>query len=356
MSTPSLDIAESLQAAVRRAYATATPVCIVGGDSKSFLGRKLSASPLHLKTHSGVLTHEPTELVVTARSGTRVKDLNTLLASQGQMLPFDPPSYTPSSTIGGVVASGLSGPRRPYTGAVRDFILGARLINGRGDRLRFGGEVMKNVAGYDLSRLMAGAYGTLGVLLDISFKVLPLPEVELTLKRSETAAQAIDNFNHLARKSIPLSAAAWMEGVSYLRLSGSEIAVHTAIERLAWGEIDGNGDTFWAALRDHSHPFFSSNEPLWRLSVPSEAPLEIFGGEIAIDWGGAQRWLKTSMDADTVWHHALTLGGHAMKFHHENRSVVFQPLPSALLALHQRIKNAFDPARILNPGRMYETV
>ena len=313
MPTPSVDITESLQAAVRRAYETKTPVRIVGGNSKPFLGREVSASPLHLSTHTGVLTHEPTELVVTVRSGTRVKDLGGLLASQGQMLPFDPSSYAPSSTIGGVVASGLSGPRRPYTGAVRDFILGARLINGRGNRLRFGGEVMKNVAGYDLSRLMAGAYGTLGVLLDISFKVLPLPEVEFTLKRNETATQAIEHFNRLARKSIPLSAAAWAEGVSYLRLSGSEIAVHAAIEQLAWGEVDGNGDTFWATLRDLTHPFFSSNEPLWRFSVPPDTPLETFGGEMIIDWGGGSTLAQNSRGCRSP----LALRSHRRRSCHE---------------------------------------
>lgn len=360
----SSDISEQLRDRVRAAYERKEPLRVVAGDSKAFLGNRVDGDLLDLSDHRGIVSHEPTELVVTVRAGTPVKDLMATLEAAGQMLPFEPPMHTDGATIGGVTACGLSGPRRPHVGAVRDFILGTRILNGRSDLLRFGGEVMKNVAGYDVSRLMAGAHGTLGVLLDISFKVLPRPELEVTLTREANCAEALREFNALATQPVPVSGAAWVSGRTYLRLSGTELGVRAASKLLGW-EVDGNGEAFWAKLRDQKLPFFTDESALWRLSLPPDAPLDgsLEGHGIdssqmhtLLDWGGAQRWVKTDQDAPAVWQAAKAAGGHATCYRGAAHDGVFQPLPGPLLAVHRRIKDAFDPAGILNPGRMYQEI
>lgn len=275
------------------------------------------------------------------------------------MLAFEPPHFNTSATMGGCVAAGLSGPRRAYTGAVRDYVLGTKLLDGQGNILSFGGRVMKNVAGYDVSRLMTGAMGTLGVLLEISLKVLPRPATERTLCFQASTPEAMAIMRRCTAEPLPVSATCFHESQLYLRLSGAESAVQTAHARLRGDEI-GDGDHFWKSIRNHTHPFFregkSSGKSLWRLSIKSTTPPLSLPGKQLIEWGGALRWLVTDEDADTalIRTHAANAGGHATLFH-GNKTVVpvFHPLSPALLKIHQRLKQQFDPAGILNPKRLY---
>lgn len=342
----SAEIAETIRAAARD-----TPLQIVGAGTKSFYGRATRGQPLCVAPHRGILTHEPTELVITARAGTPLREIEAALADSNQMLGFEPPYFGEAATLGGTIACGFSGPRRPYTGAARDFVLGARIANGKGEILSFGGQVMKNVAGYDISRLMVGALGTLGVLLDISLKVLPRPESEITLVFNASAAEAIERMNAWAAIPLPLSAMCHWKDTLYVRLSGSEEAVRGARPQLG-GDEDPNGASFWRALREHELDFFADDTPLWRLSVPpASAPLALPGSWV-LDWGGAQRWLKTGARPTDVWEAAARVGGHATLFRGGDRAgEVFHPLARPLAQLHSRLKRALDPAAVLNPGR-----
>lgn len=347
------DISQELRAQVQAAVEHNTPLRIVGGDSKAFFGRAVEGELLHTSGHRGVVHYEPTELVLTARSGTPLSEIENLLAEHDQMLPFEPPAFGESATIGGTIACGLSGPRRPYTGAARDFVLGATILTGDGQILRFGGEVMKNVAGYDVSRLMCGALGTLGVLLDISLKVLPKPVHEKSLRLEMSAAESIEAMNRWAAQPLPLSAACHDGSSVYLRLSGSAEAVRAARRRFD-GESLAQADAFWVQLREHSLSFFDSENPLWRLSLPATAPPLELPGKWLLDWGGAQRWLKTPANEATVRDAAANAGGHATLFRGGDRyGDVFQKLSGPVAKLHQALKLRFDPPGILNPGRMY---
>lgn len=345
------DLSRELAGQIRRAFENREALAIRGGGSKHFLMDSVRGETLELGGHSGIIDYQPEELVLTARAGTPLADIEAALAERHQMLPFEPPHFGPDATLGGAVAVGLSGPRRPYAGAVRDFILGARIVNGRGQAMKFGGQVMKNVAGYDVSRLMAGAMGTLGVMLELSLKVLPRPAAEITLAREMVQAEAIPAMNALAGKPLPLSGACWTEGCLYLRLSGAEHAVAQARSTLDGDEIR-KSDEFWYGLREHLLPFFSSDAPLWRLSVPPASPPLDIPGQYLIDWGGAQRWLKTQSDAHFIRGQAQMEGGHAIRFH-GGTGERLNPLPEQLLSLHRRLKTAFDPANILNPGLLY---
>ncbi len=347
------DISQTLQSQLERAVATNTPLCVVGGDSKAFFGRASEGEPLCTSAHRGVVHYAPTELVLTARCGTPLSEITHLLAEHGQMLPFEPPAFGDAATIGGTIACGLSGPRRPYAGASRDFVLGTTILSGDGQILRFGGEVMKNVAGYDVSRLMCGALGTLGVLLDVSLKVLPRPAYDASLRLEMSAAEAIDAMNRWASQPLPLSGACHDGGAVILRLSGSEESVRGAMAKLG-GEPLAEGDSFWSDLREQTLAFFDSDSPLWRLCVPSTvAPLEL-PGKWLLDWGGGQRWLKTPANESTVRDAAASAGGHATLFRGGDRSGdVFQKLEPQLAKLHRALKLRFDPTGILNPGRMY---
>ena len=349
----STDTTETLQARIREAAATRSPLCIRGGGSKDFLGREPRGARLDVACHRGIVNYQPAELVLTVRAGTPLSEVEQLLAEHGQMLPFEPPGFGDSATIGGVVACGLSGPRRPFCGALRDFVLGVRCINGRGEVLRFGGEVVKNVAGFDAARLMAGALGTLGVLLEISFKILPRPASDLTLCFEMDAADAIQQLSRWMSSSLPLSAASHHDGRLRLRLSGTPEAV-TAAHRSLGGEILAGGDDYWRRLREHQLEFFGPAEPLWRLSLPAATPPLPVVGDWLLDWGGAQRWLRTALPPAIVRATAARAGGHATLFRHGDREgSVFHPLPPALLEVHRQLKLAFDPHRILNPGRLY---
>lgn len=347
--TMTADLTSELAARVQAAHASSTPLRIVAGDSKPWLGRPVTGEALSVAGHRGIVSYEPTELVITARAGTPLAEIEAALAEKSQCLAFEPPHYGDTATLGGTIACNLSGPARPYAGAARDFVLGVRLINGKGEVLRFGGEVMKNVAGYDLSRLMAGAQGTLGVLLEVSLKVLPRPALETTLALEMDATAAVERFNAWAGQPLPINAACHDGRRAYVRLAGAEAAVQAARTQLG-GELMDDGKAFWRSVREQDHAFFSRPGPLWRLSLPPTAPVDRGLGEQVIDWGGAQRWLYSEQP---LWEIAQQVGGHATQYRGGDRSQVFQSLPPSLLALHRRLKAAFDPNGILNPGRLY---
>ncbi|MCU7798126.1 MAG: glycolate oxidase subunit GlcE [Candidatus Thiodiazotropha sp. (ex Myrtea spinifera)] len=348
------DQSKLLQEQVISAAAEQQTLDIQAGNTKRFLGRSPQGEPLDLSTHQGILSYEPKELVITARSGTPLHEIEAALAEKGQMLPFDPPHFGAHATLGGTIATGLSGPRRPYTGSARDFVLGTRVLNGRGEILRFGGEVMKNVAGYDVSRLMTGAMGTLGVILDISLKVLPIPAGEITLAITSSSENALKQFNAWSGKPIPLSAAVCDGERAYIRLSGATTSVEAARHAIG-GEMIDDSNAFWRKkMLEHQHAFFQGSGDLWRISVPSSTPSDSFPDKCLIDWGGALRWIRTDLQPQAVFQTAGELGGHATLFRGGDRQgQVFQPLPKTTMDLHQRLKLAFDPQRIFNPGRMY---
>ncbi|TVP49102.1 MAG: glycolate oxidase subunit GlcE [Halomonas sp.] len=352
------DIAGELCEQVRSAYAARTPLRIVAGDSRAFYGRPVEGEALNIAGHSGIVSYDPIELVVTVRSGTRLSALNAALAEHHQMLAFEPPIFSDASTIGGAVATGLSGPRRPWAGAARDFVLGTRIITQEGKLLRFGGEVMKNVAGYDLSRLMAGAQGTLGVLTDISFKVLPIPTATHSLRLTLGLTEALNKLAELGRKPLPITAAAWHHGELFLRLEGGKSSVSATQASLGGEPLDAS---FWGELRDHTHAFFQLNEgqALWRLSLPpNTAPLalDIPEADIFYDWGGSQRWVKTALDADTLRAACAAAGGHATCYtpHAKGGAAEpFTPLNAIVEKYHRNLKAELDAHGIFNPGRLY---
>lgn len=342
-----------LQEAVRAAYDRRTPLSIQGGGSKRFYGRPARGEPLPVGGHRGIVNYEPAELVITARCGTPLSDIERCLREHNQMLAFEPPHYGPGATLGGTVACGLAGPRRPHAGAVRDHLLGVRCLAGDGRLLRFGGEVVKNVAGFDAFRPMAGAMGTLGVLLEASFKILPRPQQELTLTFECTPQEALARCIDWSRSPLPVGASAY-DGVRlYLRIEGSAAGVKSARDTLG-GEELSQGDAFWTALREQRLAYFSDNEPLWRLSLPPATPPLSIVGRWLYEWGGAQRWLKTALPPRLIRETAARNGGHAQLFRGgEREGAVFHPLTPALLELHKNLKQVFDPRGILNPQRMY---
>jgi glycolate oxidase FAD binding subunit len=351
------DLTASLAERVRHASSTREPLRIVGGDTRRFYGRPVDAGPLEVAGHTGVLKHDPAELVLTVRAGTRLADVETLLQRHGQRLPFEPPSFGADATIGGTVAAGLAGPARVMRGPVRDYVLGVRLLTGDGRVLRFGGEVMKNVAGYDVSRLVVGSLGILGVLLDVSFKVLPMPAGTRTLRQQVTAQAAVDRLAELARLGVPVSASHWHAGELHVRLEGSEPALD-AVAPLVGGDAlaPESAARWWSDVRDQRLPHLRDAAlPLWRLHVPAVAPAAAFErhGSFAFEWNGVQRWIA-GIDAATAHALARECGGHATLFRGgHGGEEVFAPLTPAMLELHRNVKRAFDPAGILNAGRLY---
>ncbi len=309
----------------------------------------------------GIVEYEPSELFVTVRAGTPLAELEAVLAERRQFLPFEPPGFDGQATVGGMVASGLSGPRRASAGALRDYMLGTVLLDGRNRLMRFGGQVMKNVAGYDVSRLLAGSWGWLGVIAEVSLKVLPRPAVEATLTQELTAAQAIRRFNQWGGKPLPVSATSWIDGRAHGRRSGTVAAVREAVAQLGGERLEpAEAGRWWQDLREQRHPFFASPAPLWRLSLPSTtAPLEL-GAAQCIEWGGALRWcaLPVSVAApQTVRDAAADVGGTASV--HRLPSPVPQfyldfarwhPVPPVVARIHERLKEAFDPHGIFGAG------
>lgn len=341
---------EELSERIRTAQA---PLVIRAGGSKDFYGHSIEGEVLDVSAHRGVVSYEPGELVLTAKCGTPLAEIETLLDQHGQMLGFEPPHFSAASSLGGTLACGLSGPRRPYSGSARDFVLGMDTLDGTGQHLRFGGQVIKNVAGYDASRLMVGALGTLGVLLQASLKVLPRPQSELTLQFEMDETAAIQRMNEWAGKPLPISASAWQSGMLFVRLSGANSAVMQAHAKLG-GEPHLHGVEFWRHLRDHSAAFFGDSTPLWRLALPAPTPPVVLPGKQIIHWGGAERWLKSTASAAEIRATTNACGGHATLFSGGKKSDgVFQPLPTAVLKIHQRLKQQFDPRGIFNHGRMY---
>lgn len=347
------DGSAALQQQVHNAINAGTALAIRGSNSKHFLGRVADGEVLPLSEHRGMIEYDPRELVLTARAGTPLTEIESALAEAGQMLTFEPPHFGEHATLGGTIACGLSGPRRPYAGAARDAVLGCKLLNGKGELLRFGGQVMKNVAGYDVSRLMVGAYGTLGVLLEISLKVLPRPAVSFTLMHECLEAEAIKRMSQLLSQPVPVDAGCYYSGHCYIRLAGSEQAVRHAQKQLG-GEALEKSAPFWQALREHQLSFFQSSKPLYRVLVkPATPPLPI-GGSWLLDWGGAQRWLVSDEPVAIIRESVAAAGGHVSQFRASAQDKeVFQPPSAPLLNIHQRLKNSFDPHRIFNPGRMY---
>ncbi|MDH5515196.1 MAG: glycolate oxidase subunit GlcE [Gammaproteobacteria bacterium] len=338
---------------VRNAAASGKPLALQGNGTRAFLGRTTRGDPLSMADYHGIIDYSPSELVISARAGTPLAHIEQTLAAEQQMLAFEPPAFGPTATLGGTIAGGLSGPRRPWSGAARDFVLGINCINGHGEYLRFGGQVMKNVAGYDLSRTLTGSLGTLAILLDIHLKVLPRPEAELTLTQTCTQAEAIERCNHWSASPIPLTAACYIEDRLVFRLSGTERGVADTASRLG-GDTQPGEASIWQDLKEQTLPFFAGDAPVWRLSLPpASAPLDSIGEQL-LDWGGAQRWLRSTLPATDIRETVQAAGGHAQLFRGGDRSgEVFQPLAANVLSLHQRLKAAFDPQAIFNPGRMY---
>ena len=337
---------------IRDAAASETPLQISGGSSKSFYGQSVSGEALDVKPYRGIVEYDPTELVVSVRAGTPLQEVEAALAEGGQMLPFEPPHFSASATIGGCVAAGLSGPARACRGSVRDFVLGVRIIDGLGRDLRFGGKVIKNVAGYDASRLMVGALGTLGVITEISFKVLPLPIAETTLQFDMEAAAAIEQMNRWAAQPLPISATYHAGDRLWVRLSGTSSGVAAARSKLG-GVTIASPNEFWRNVREQTNEFFAGSLPIWRLSMPSiAAPLNISGTQV-MEWSGAQRWLLSDERHDTIRKIVAEMGGHATRFKNDRGSgSLFQSLAPAVSVIHRRLKTTFDPRGILNRGRL----
>jgi glycolate oxidase FAD binding subunit len=343
---------EQLAERVRQAAAAKTPLRIVGGDTKRWYGRRVDGELLSLAGYRGIVAYDPSELVIVARAGTPLIEIEAALAANGQRLAFEPPRLGPASTIGGVVAAGLSGPRRPFAGAVRDAVLGVTVLDGRGQALRFGGQVFKNVAGFDAFRLMAGALGALGVILDVSIRLTPVPRREAALVLDIGAEAAREKLARLMGGPAPLSGAFHDGARLHLRLAGGEAGVEAAARELG-GEADDLA--FWDSVRDLRHPALAPGAgSLWRLSLPQTAPIPDVGDVVVWDWAGALVWLRSNRPAEAIWRAAAAAGGHASLFGGAAEGAeVFQPLAPALLALHQRLKAALDPAGVLNPGRLY---
>jgi glycolate oxidase FAD binding subunit len=365
---------------IRDAGAARRTLVIRGGGSKAFYGRPVAGDGLDATAYRGIIAYEPTELVITARCGTPLEEVEAALAERGQMLAFEPPRFAggpaiggenrstptlggasrPTPTIGGVVAAGLSGPRRMAAGAVRDFVLGVRLLNGEGELLAFGGQVMKNVAGYDVSRMLAGSLGTLGVLAEVSLKVMPRPRAEATLRFELSERDALERLNRWGGQPLPISASCWLDGRLTVRLSGAEPAVNAARAKLGGVRVDASeAGIFWTGLRDQSHPFFASaSEALFRLALPDTAPSIALPAPQLIEWGGAQRWcIAPASQLPRIRDLAAAAAGHATLFRSAGNAPaddVFAPLAPTLARIHRELKQAFDPSGVFNRGRMYK--
>ncbi len=350
---------DDLQAQLRDAR---QPLRITGHGSKDFYGEAPQGETLSTLALTGITAYEPSELYLSALAGTPIAEVEAVLAAQRQRLAFEPPRFKGRGTVGGMVAAGLSGPSRAALGSARDHVLGAVVINGAGELLSFGGTVMKNVAGFDVSRVLAGSLGQLGLITEVTLKVLPLPAATATLRFDLTQADALKALNTWGGQPLPIEASAWWDGALVLRLAGAQAAVQAAITRMGGDRIpDDLAHAFWTGLRDQSDEFFIGAERavaggarLWRLSVPGTAPELKLHGEQLIEWCGAQRWVVTPMEPAAVREAAAGVGGHATLFRALDKSPgAFAPLSAPLAAIHRRLKASFDPHGIFNPGRLY---
>ena len=352
---------------VRSAFADARALHIRGGGSKNFYGEVRQGELLDTRVLHGVVSYEPSELVVTVGAGTPLAELEQVLASKGQYLAFEPPHFADGATVGGMVAAGLSGPARAASGGVRDFVLGVHMLNGQAQLLRFGGQVMKNVAGYDVSRLMVGSFGTLGVITEVSLKVLPLPVAQATLCFDMDQPTALRQINAWAGKPLPLNASCWLreqgQAKLYLRLRGARAAVQAACRDLGGDLLDQTQAlAFWQALREHEAPFFAddTSDSLWRLGVPDTTADLQLPGETLVEWGGAQRWVRASTTQAGVLREKLAaVGGTATVFRRGGdaqapdlpMTPIFHPQAPAVQGISDALKRQFDPAGIFNRPR-----
>ena len=374
---------DSLIDQVRAARADKTPLNILGGNTKAFYGEPPPAGPalatLDTRPLAGISSYEPSELVVTVRAGTPLAELEAALAEQRQCLPFEPPRFASTNpaggTVGGMVAAGLAGPARAAVGGLRDYVLGATLLTGRAELLSFGGQVIKNVAGYDVSRLLAGSMGLLGVVCEVSLKVLPVAIATATLRFEQDEAAALKQLNTWGGQPLPINASAWWDGMLVLRLSGAVAAVQSAVQKLGGEVVDPTlAAAFWTGLRDQADEFFvkagtavAAGATLWRLAMPQTAAPMALAGEHLVEWGGAQRWVVTTTPAAAIREVAARAGGHATVFRSAGAGISqvntaengraeaprFAPLSAPLMQIHRELKTAFDPDRIFNPGRLY---
>ena len=347
------DISNNLLKQISIAFNDKTPLRISAGNSKTFYGNHVNAQAINTLEHKGITEYQPSELVVTVRSGTLLSELESELKANKQMLAFEPPQHSEEATIGGIVACGLSGPRRAACGSVRDFVLGTTIINGRAEKCRFGGQVMKNVAGYDAARLMVGAQGTLGVLLDISLKILPVNESEISLKINTELSHAIKNLQQWTQQGLPVTASCFFKNTLYLRLGSTHSAVKQSLNT-----INNNFDTeeideaFWLSIKNQTHDFFT-NANLWRCSHQMATRFYGDTDKQLLEWNGALRWINSEKD---LYATADKHNGHAQRYPLTNSNEttdIFQPLQPGVLKIHKRLKQAFDPENILNPGRLY---
>lgn len=339
---------EHWQQQIKEAAARGGKLAPRGGGTKSFLSPTHAGNALDTRAYAGIVEYDPKELVIVVRCGTPLVDVEKAMADAGQMLAFEPPHYGEDATIGGTVATGLSGPRRAYAGAVRDFVLGAKVIDGKGDHLAFGGKVMKNVAGFDMSRLLTSSFGTLGVITEIAFKCLPLPKAQATRVFEMDSAQAIESMNRWYADADPITATTWVDGKLYVRFAGAEPAVKTAIDKRG-GDALANDVAWWADWREQKHAFFAGDAPLLRVSCKSTAPSFEVGDE-AIDWGGAQRWIRTSLDnAAKLRYTAKQQGGYLQRIRGPRDADVDTKLQPALAEIHSKIKASFDPYNVFPP-------
>ena len=347
---------------VRAARSAGAGLDIRGQDSKRFYGQAPRGEPLSTLKLCGISSYQPSELVVTARAGTPLAELEAALTERGQCLPFEPPRFGGRGTVGGMVATGLSGPARMAVGSVRDHVLGATLLNGRGEVLSFGGQVMKNVAGYDVSRLLVGSLGVLGLICEVSLKVLAHPRAQASLRFEMPQAEALQQVQRWLGEALPVSASAWLDGQLTVRFSGAPAAVRAAAGRLGGERLaDAAAQTFWSELRDHAHDFFvradaavTRGATLWRLALPPTAPPLPTDQAELVEWDGGQRWVCLDDGGDTLREWAASNGGHATRFKAVNKTeAVFSPLRSPLDTVHRRLKLAFDPDNVFNGGRLY---
>lgn len=337
------DTADALVETVADCLQRGASLAIVGHGSKSNRQALGGDTVLCTAAHAGIIDYRPEELVVSARAGTPLADLTATLAENRQLLPFEPPQFSGRGTLGGAIASGLAGPARPWQGSVRDAVLGVEIVNGLGERLRFGGSVMKNVAGYDLSRLMTGARGTLGVILSASVRVLPSPQAEETWQRSCSATEANALCRQWARLPLPITATSWLNDTLSVRLSASPSAIASARQTM---QLNTAGDPgLWPLLRDHEHAFFATAQRYRRLSLPRG---NRFADERAlVEWGGDQAWLAESSEHPVSAACPTEDGTLVTLFESDHALPIAHPGAAKYAS---RLKQAFDPHGLLNPG------